>query len=83
MEDQNPWAFMVCGHVYFVPAHPEKNEKLMTNAQTSCKHIAKVGSYGRFDLKIGIGLKFPAKSTPLELHSSHGDPFRDQKRFQK
>ena len=47
------------------------------------KNTSKVASYGRFDLKIGTGLKFPAKSTPLELHSSHGDPFRDQKRFQK
>ena len=52
-------------------------------AQTNFQNIAKVGSYGRFDLKIGIGLNFPAKFTPLELDCSHGDPFRDQKRFQK
>ena len=63
----------------------QKKTKRMTNnlSPNSFKNIAKVGSYGRFDIKIGIGLKFPAKFTPLELHSSHCDPFRDQKRFQK
>ena len=52
-------------------------------AQKSFKNMPKVASYGRFDLKIGTGLKFPANSTPVQPHSSHSDPFRDQKRFRK
>ena len=61
----------------------QKNAKNRKNIQKSVKNTSKVASYGRFDLKMGTGLKFPAKPTPLELHSSHGDPFRDQTRFQK
>ena len=60
-----------------------QHKKWPKDDQRKFKSIAKVGSYGRFDLKIGIGLEFPAKSTSVELHSSHGDPFRGQKRFRE
>ena len=45
------------------------------------KNCPKVAIYARFELKMGLGLKFPEKLTPVQLHSSHGDPFRDQKSF--
>ncbi len=66
------------------PKQQNKTNILTNNlAQHSFDNIAKISSYGRFALKIGTGLKFPAKSSPLELHSSHGDSFRDQTRFRK
>ena len=61
--------------------HQQTVRKQSVLKQSTVENNAKVASYGRFDLIFGTGLKFPAKPTPVELHSSHGDPFRDQKSF--
>ena len=51
--------------------------------QKKSKNNPKVDSYVNFDLIFGIGLKNGAEITRNYFRSSHGDPFRDQKSFQK
>ena len=63
--------------------HPPKKNKKITKIVTRkmSKNSPKVASYGRFDLKFGIGLKKDAEIIRNYFRSSHGDPFRDQERF--
>ena len=65
--------------------HPTKNKNVDQNydQKNVKKNSPKVAIYARFVLKMGLGLKFPEKLAPLQIHSSHGDPFRNQKRFLK
>ena len=62
-----------------IPARPQtaKNTTKITKKYPKKLHenASKVGSYSRFDLKVGTGLKFPAKPTPVELHSSHSSTY--------
>ena len=55
--------------------------KILT--QKMFKNSPKVASYVNFDLKFGIGLKNGAEIIRNDFRSSHGDPFRDQKSFEK
>ena len=72
------------GRFSFVTAPHKKNKKSDQNFdQTNVKNCPKVAIYARFVLKMGLGLKFPEKLGAVQLHSSHGDPFRDQTRFRK
>ena len=63
----------------------QKKHKILTKilAQKMFKNSPKVASYGPFDLKIGIGLKFCPEITRNYFRSSHGDYFHDQNSFQK
>ena len=54
-----------------------------TRSWKSFKNTSKVASCGRFDLKFGILVKFCPEIIRNYFCSSHGDPFRDQKRFRE
>ena len=51
--------------------------KILTNEMF--KNMSKVAIHGRFDLKIGIGLKNNGDPYWKSSKSSHGDYFHDQK----
>ena len=65
--------------------HPTKKTKILTKSLTQeiSKNSPKVASHVTFDLKFGISVKNDGDPFRNYFRSSHGDPFRDQKSFQK
>ena len=65
--------------------HPPKKTKILTKILTKkmSKNSPKVASHDFFDLRFGISEKNDGDPCRKIFKSSYGDPFRDQKSFQK